>query len=185
MSSGAAVGTTSFANAAGNILGFAYDIRQQGLEQGLIDFGRSDLIGKSSNEILHELLYQFTNNSSSLEDSLAADSLSQALDNLQIDSVDQLGNVDLDSLLREMVTSFVQISFDVNFEEKIGKGRTSNEKFEILDEMHSYIADALHDSLSDKEIKQINLKDIGAANVVKEALNEAYDVCARFYGGTA
>lgn len=80
MSSGAAVGTTSFANAAGNILGFAYDIRQQGLEQGLIDFGRSDLIGKSSNEILHELLYQFTNNSSSLEDSLAADSLSQALD---------------------------------------------------------------------------------------------------------
>ena len=64
MSSGAAVGTTSFANAAGNILGFAYDIRQQGLEQGLIDFGRSDLIGKSSNEILHELLYQFTNNSS-------------------------------------------------------------------------------------------------------------------------
>ena len=79
----------------------------------------------------------------------------------------------------------MQISFDVNFEEKIGKGRTSNEKFEILDEMHSYIADALHDSLSDKEIKQINLKDIGAANVVKEALNEAYDVCARFYGGTA
>lgn len=185
MSSGAAGGTTSFANAAGNILGFAYDIRQQGLEQGLIDFGRSDLIEKSSNEILHELLYQFTNNSSSLEDSLAADSLSQALDNLQIDSVDQLGNVDLDSLLREMVTSFVQISFDVNFEEKIGKGRTSNEKFEILDEMHSYIADALHDSLSDKEIKQINLKDIGAANVVKEALNEAYDVCTRFYGGTA
>ena len=49
--------------------------------------------------------------------------------------------------------------------------------------MHSYIADALHDSLSDKEIKQINLKDIGAANVVKEALNEAYDVCARFMGG--
>ena len=86
---------------------------------------------------MHELLYQFTNNSSSLEDSLAADSLSQALDNLQIDSVDQLGNVDLDSLLREMVTSFVQISFDVNFEEKIGKGRTSNEKFEILDEMHT------------------------------------------------
>ena len=38
MSSGAAVGTTSFANAAGNILGFAYDIRQQGLEQGLIEF---------------------------------------------------------------------------------------------------------------------------------------------------
>ena len=49
--------------------------------------------------------------------------------------------------------------------------------------MHSYIADALHDSLSDKEIKQINLKDIGAANVVKEALNEAYDVCARFLWG--
>lgn len=182
MSSGSAIGTTSFANAAGRVLGVAYDIRQYGVEQGLINFGRSDLIGKSPNEILQELLYQFTNNSSSLEDSLAADALSQALDSLQIESIDQLGNIDLDILLREMVTSFVQISFDANFEEKIGKGRTSAEKFEILNEMHSYIADALHTSLSNKEMNQINLNDISAANIVKETLKEAYDVCAHFYG---
>ena len=182
MNSGIAVGTASFANAAGNIIAFAQDIKKYGLEHGLVNFRRSDLIGKSSKEILQELLYQFTNNSSSIEDSLAADSLSQALENLQIDSIDQLENVDLDVLLKEMVISYVLISFDLNFEEKIGKGRTSSEKFEILDEMHSYIADELHASLHSKELEQIDLGNISAAGIVQRTLNEAYDVCARFYG---
>lgn len=182
MNSSAAVGSTSFASAAGNIMAFARDISKYGLEHGLANLGRSDLIGKSSDEILQELLYQFTNDSSSLEDSLAADSLSQAFENLRVDSVEQLGSVDLDILLKEMVTSFVLISFDLNFDEKIGKGRTSSEKFEILDEMHSYIADELHASLYSKELKQIDFSNISAASIVRKTLKEAYDVCIRFYG---
>lgn len=105
MNSRAAVGGASFASAAGNVIALAQDIRKYGLEHSLVNFGRSDLIGKSSDEILQELLYQFTNDSASIEDSLAADSLSQALENLQIDSVEQLGSVDLDILLKEMVIS--------------------------------------------------------------------------------
>ena len=182
MNSSAAVGSTSFASAAGNVIAFAQDIRKYGLEHGLVNFGRSDLVGKSSDEILQELLYQFTNDSASIEDSLAAESLSQALENLQIDSVEQLGSVDLDILLKELVTSFVLISFDLNFDEKIGKGRTSSEKFEILNEMHSYIADELHASLHSKELEQIDLGNISAASIVQRTLKEAYDVCVRFYG---
>lgn len=184
MNSSAAVGRASFSSAAGNVIAFAQAIKKYGLEQGLINFGRSDLIGKTSDEILQELLYQFTNDSSSIEDSLAADSLSQAFENLQIDSIEQLGSVDLDILLKEMVISYVLISFDLNFDEKIGKGRTSSEKFEILDEMHSYIADELHASLHCKELDQIDLNNIGAANIVQKTLNEAYDVCVHFYGET-
>ena len=170
MNSSAAVGSTSFASAAGNVIAFAQDIRKYGLEHGLVNFGRSDLIGKSSDEILQELLYQFTNDSASIEDSLAADSLSQALENLQIDSVEQLESVDLDILLKEMVISFVLISFDLNFDEK------------ILDEMHSYIADELHASLHSTELEQIDLGNISAASIVQRTLKEAYDVCVRFYG---
>ena len=170
------------ASAAGNVIALAQDIRKYGLEHSLVNFGRSDLIGKSSDEILQELLYQFTNDSASIEDSLAADSLSQALENLQIDSVEQLGSVDLDILLKEMVISFVLISFDLNFDEKIGKGRTSSEKFEILDEMHSYIADELYASLHSTELEQIDLGNISAASIVQRTLKEAYDVCVRFYG---
>ena len=96
--------------------------------------------------------------------------------------MEQLGSVDLDILLKEMVTSFVLISFDLNFDEKIGKGRTSSEKFEILDEMHSYIADELHASLHSKELKQIDFSNISAASIVRKTLKEAYDVCIRFYG---
>ena len=173
MNSSAAVGSTSFASAAGNVIALAQDIRKYGLEHGLVNFGRSDLVGKSSDEILQELLYQFTNDSASIEDSL---------ENLQIDSVEQLGSVDLDILLKELVTSFVLISFDLNFDEKIGKGRTSSEKFEILNEMHSYIADELHASLHSTELEQIDLGNISAASIVQRTLKEAYDVCVRFYG---
>lgn len=182
MNSGSAIGNTSFTNAAGSVLGFARDIRQFGLEQSLVKWGRSDLIGKAPDEILQELFYQFTNNSSSLEDSLAAEALSQALDDLGVNSVEQLGEIDVDVLLKEMVTSFVIISFDLNFEEKIGKGRTTNEKSEILEEMHSYIADALHMSLSNKELEQIDFRNINDADIVQSTLRDAYDACANFYG---
>ena len=59
---------------------------------------------------------------------------------------------------------------------------TSSEKFEILDEMHSYIADELHASLHSTELEQINLGNISAASIVQRTLKEAYDVCVRFYG---
>ena len=183
MSSAGIVSGSSFSNAAGNVIGFACGIRENGLDNTLLEFGREDLIGKEPDEILHELIYQFTNNSSTLEDSLALDALSQALDDLNIETIDDLGKVDIDILLREMVTEFVIISFDLVFDEKIGKGRGQSEKELILKEMHTYIADALYSSLSQKELKKIDFANMSASSIVKSSIDEAYKICANYYGG--
>lgn len=172
----------SFSSAAGGILGFARGVNQNGLDNTLSAFGRDDLIGKDPEYILSELLNQFTNNSATIDDSMAADALSQAFDNLGIERIDDLGTVDLDSLLREMVTEFININFDLRFEEKIGHDRASTEKFAILDEMHKYIADIIHDVLTEHEIKKIDLANLNASTIVMDTLKDAFNVCARFYG---
>lgn len=183
MSSASIFSGTSFSNAAGNILGFARGVKENGLDNTLIEFGREDLIGKEPDEILHELIYQFTNNSSTLEDSLASDALSQALDNLNVENIEDLGEIDIDVMLREMVTDFVIISFDLVFDEKIGKGRGQAEKDIILKEMHNYIADALYSSLSIKELKKIDFSKLSASSIVKSSIDEAYKICENYYGG--
>jgi hypothetical protein len=109
----------SFSSAAGGILGFARSANQIGLDNTLSAFGRDDFIGKDPKYILSELLNQFTNNAATIDDSMAADALSQAFDNLAIETIDDLGTVDLDSLFREMVTEFININFDLRFEEKM------------------------------------------------------------------
>lgn len=172
----------SFSSAAGGILGFARSINQNGLDNTLSAFGRDDLIGKDPEYILRELLNQFTNNAATIDDSMAADALSQAFDNLGIETIDDLGTVDLDSLLREMVTEFININFDLRFEEKIGHGRAPTEKFAILDEMHKYIADTIHDVLTEREIEKIDLANLNASTIVMDILKDAFNVCARFYG---
>lgn len=173
---------SSFSSAAGNILGFARSINQNGLDNTLSTFGRDDLIGKEPGYVLSELLDQFTNNEATIEDSMAADALSQAFNNLDIVSIDDLGTADLDALLREMVTEFININFDLRFDEKIGHGRTPAEKSSILKEVHNYISDTIHDMLSKQEINKMDFANMITSNIVQRVLKEALDICANFYG---
>ena len=114
LSDGGTIGE-SFAPAAGKFIGVAKGIANNGLERTLVEFGRDDLIGKDPEEILQELLDQFTNNQSTNEDSISADAISQAFDNLGVLTLEDLGNIDIDELLREMITEYVNISFDLRF----------------------------------------------------------------------
>lgn len=182
MNASGGVINSSFSSAAGNVLGFARSIGQNGLDNTLSTFGRDDLIGKEPGYVLSELLNQFTNNAVTIEDSMVADALSQAFNNLDIVSIDDLGNTDLDALLREMVTEFININFDLRFDEKIGHGRTPAEKASILKEVHSYIADTIHDVLSKQEIKKMDFTNMIASNIVQRVLKEALNICANFYG---
>lgn len=184
ITSGASI-STSFSSAAGNILGFVSGVGAYGLNDTLHFFGRDDLVGLEPDVILNELLNQFTNDSATMEDSLAAEALSQAFDNLDIETIDDLGTVDIDILLREMVTEYININFDLRFEEKIGKGRAPSEKNTIMEEMHNYIADTIHDIFSQKVIKELNLSNIGAAKVVQDTLSDAFNTCINYYGDIA
>ena len=173
---------SSFATAAGGILGVARGIATNGINESLKELGREDLIGKDPEQLLDELLNQFTNDKATLEDSLSADAISQAFEELEITTLEDLGAVDIDVLLQEMISAFVCISFDSHFEEKIGKGRSPAEKESILTSMHDYIKDTIHANLNTETINNIDFSSLSAAEIVSNTLREAFDTLKEIYG---
>ena len=141
----------------------------------------ADLIGKEPDEVFDALLDKFTNENATLGDSLSADALSQAFMNLGIEEVEDFGKVDLNILLREMVIEYVNQKFDLCFAEKIGKDGLLKEKFEILKDMHEYISNTLHCSMSEKDIGSMDLMNIQKSSVVSETLQDAYKICIDNY----
>ena len=74
-----------FVSAVSELFHFLDNATESGLDHALKDIGRNDLLNKSSDEIFEELISEFTNAGSTIEDSLAADAISGALKNLKID----------------------------------------------------------------------------------------------------
>lgn len=183
MSSTNAVSSSTFSSSVGGVLGFVQGISSNGLNETLIKFGRQDLIGKDSKEILDAIINQFTNDSATIEDSLATDAIFKAFENLEIETVDDLGKVNIDQLLGELVIEFINISFDLRFDERIGKGRTPAEKAAILDDIHNYVANTLHENLDNKKISELDFSELQASEIVKNTLEEAYATFEKYYGG--
>ena len=77
----------SFQSAAARTLGFAQKVASGGLDNALREYNREDLVGKPSEVVWTELLHEFTNSGASVEDNMAADALSQAMDNLEIEDI--------------------------------------------------------------------------------------------------
>ena len=173
---------SSFSSAAGNILSFARGISNNGVEETLRQFGRDDLIGKSAETILYEMLDQFTNHGSTVEDSLALAALSSALEALNIVSTDDLGNMDLDKFLLEVIIAFVNYDFDFHFNEKISHGRSPEETHRILKDVHGYIDGSLRNNMTPADIGTIDLSKIAADTIVSSMLDDAFYICMTFYG---
>lgn len=171
-----------FSSAAGNILSFARGISTNGVEETLRQFGRDDLIGKSAETILYEMLDQFTNHGSTVEDSLALAALSSALEALNIVSTDDLGNMDLDKFLLEVIIAFVNYDFDFHFNEKISHGRSPEETHRILKDVHGYIDGSLRNNITPADIGTIDLSKIAADTIVSSMLDDAFYICMTFYG---
>lgn len=173
---------SSFANAAGRVLGIARSVADGNVNEALIKFGRDDLIGREPEEILDELLNQFTCDKATMEDSLSADAISQAFDELDITSLEDLGSVDLDILIQTMISAYICISFDLHFEEKIGKGKSPKEKEAILTSMHNYIKDTIHATINEENLKSVDLSKLSNNALVSDTLKEALMACKEYYG---
>lgn len=171
----------SFQSAVAGVLGFAQKVASNGLDRALREYNREDLIGKSSDVIWTELLHDFTNAGATVEENLAADALSQALENLNIDDISKIGDITVDTLLKEMLKEYIKIYFDFCYEEKILKGRSPAQAVDIIKDMHEYIDNSIDGDLDLSKLKTINFSDMSASKVVKEALHDAFSVFEKYY----
>ena len=174
--------SSAFSSAAVNILSFARAVSQGGINNALRDFNRSDLIGKSSEEIFNELINEFTRNGNTTEDYLSAEAISSALKELNIVDMEQLKEFTPDVLLKEMLIEYIKFSFAFRYEEKILMKKTPAETKELIQKMNKYISDELHSKLGLEDLKNVDFNQMHSSNIVAKALEDAYQVFEMFYG---
>ncbi len=177
--------SVAFSSAAGNMLNFAHGVSVNGLDNTLIEFGREDLIGKSPDEIFSSLLDMFTNGGSTIEESIAYSALSRAFETLGIENPEDLGNININDLLREMVIAFINNNFDLRYYEKINQGRTPAEVASILEEVHGYITGTLRNELTDNQIGKMDFANLKSSEFISAILDDAYRTFTDFYGDNA
>ena len=161
----------SFQSAAAGVLGFAQKVASGGIDNALREYHREDLIGKSSEVVWTELLHEFTNYGASVEDNMAADALSQ-----------DIGNVSVDILLKEMLKEYIKENFDFRYEEKISKGKTPAQTSAILNDMHEYIENSIDGDLNLDNLKSVDFSNMGTSQIVEDALSDALSVFEKYYG---
>ena len=172
----------SFQSAAAGVLGFAQKVASGGLDNALREYNRKDLIGKPSEVVWTELLHEFTNSGASVEDNMAADALSQAMDNLNIEESAYISKVEVDIELKEMLKEYIKENFDFRYEEKISKGKAPAQTTEILNDMHEYIENSIDGDLDLANLKIVDFSNMGTSQIVEDALREALSVFEKYYG---
>lgn len=170
-----------FSKAISGILGLSRNISDHGLNHALNQINRPDLIGKSSSEIWSELFDEYTNNSATAEDALAADALSKSLSNLDIEDPEQLGDISQEVLLKELLSNFISINFDFRYAEKIAKGRTPAEAHRIMKEMQDYIRSVIYERLNIDDIGAVDFTKLSNSQYIDKALKEAYSTFEDLY----
>lgn len=173
-------GTITFTSAAAGVLGFIKSATSNGIDSALKEINREDLIGKNSDEIWDELLYTYTQDGKTDEDSLAIDALSISTKNLNID-LEHLNEVKQDVLLKEMLANYICLKFEFHYEEKIGKDKSPSEKNDILRSMKGYIRSNVYENLSLKEISSIDFYELNGSQYVEDALRDAFSTLEEMY----
>lgn len=173
--------SAAFTQAVGNILSFSRAVSRGGIGNALRDYGRDDLIGKSSEEVFESLIHEFTNYGSTTEDYLAAEAISLALKELDINNMEQINDVSPEVLLKEMIIEYTQLSFAFRYEEKISMKRTPAETDKLIKEMNKYISNKLHSELNLSDLKSVDFNRMNSSQIVTNTLQDAYHVFEIFY----
>jgi len=171
----------TFQSAAAGMLGFAQKVATDGLDAALREYNREDLIGKPSEVVWSELLHEFTNAGASTEDNLAADALSQTMDNLNIEDISDIGSISIDVLLKEMLKEYIKESFGFRYEEKISRDKTPAQAADILKDMHEYIENSIDGEVDLSGLKTVDFSNMGASQIVHSTLRDALSVFEKYY----
>lgn len=171
-----------FSNAVANLLGISRGIRVNGLDNTLIQYERADLIGKSAKEIWDELFDEYSSGGSTKEETLANDALSKAINNLNIETVDDLVNCNQESLLKELLACFAYILFAFIYEEQINKKKSPEQTNSIMNEVEKYIRSIVFNNVDISKLKDSDFINISDSKVVKEVVDNTYDIMKNYYG---
>lgn len=162
------------------IIGLSQSVASKGAEQTLRDLNKEYLLDKTPEEALDVLLLEYSEYGNTKDNYLAIDALSIALKELEINTIEDLGRISIEDLLKEILINFIDLNFKFRFEEQISK-KSPSKANEIMNSMSGYIKNKLRDELNTSNLENIDFNNLNNNRIIEDKILEAYDIFRQVY----
>lgn len=173
---------TNTISAIGQLLRLSQSISNIGVEQTLKDIDKEYLLEKNPEEILNILINEYCQQGDTINNYIEMDTLSLALKELNIVTLEDLKTIPVDILLKEIIINYINQNFKFRFEEKIGKKNSPENTNKIIEEMGMLMRNKLIEELDISQIKNIDFSNLENDKLIQEKIIEAYDILRKLYG---
>ena len=174
--------STNTISAIGQLLRLSQSISNRGIEQTLKDIDKEYLLEKNPEEILNILINEYCQQGDTINNYIEMDTLSLALKELNIVTLEDLKTIPVDILLKEIIINYINQNFKFRFEEKIGKKNSPENTNRIIEEMGLLMRNKLIEELDISQIKNIDFSNLENDKLIQEKIIEAYDILRKLYG---
>lgn len=165
-----------------SIIALSQSISSKGITQTLKDINKEYLTDRTSEEILEILLNEYTGYGNLVDNNLELHAISIAFKELNIKKLEDLGNIQVDILLKEIIIEYIDQNFKFRFEEKINKGKTPEETKKIINGISGYMRNKLTEELDVSNIKDIDFTNLKNDKIIEDKITEAYEIFKKLYG---
>lgn len=147
------LGNSSFSNVSGKFMNFLNDIHNNGFDVTIEKYGLDSIKNKNGSELYKGILDYFSRDISTIDDQIVRDSLYDTLENLEINTFEDLSNIQNEDFLITFIINFAIKNFEECFSEKIlSKQENINRYDTIIEDVEDLIGDRI---LADTQINNI------------------------------
>ncbi|MHC1682899.1 MAG: hypothetical protein AB6733_08120 [Clostridiaceae bacterium] len=165
----------------GNLLGFLFNIKENGLEDTLYKEGLGNLIGKSNEEIYLGIIDYFCEDNSTIEDSVIRECIVEIFNDNNIVDFEDMDKLDGNNFIKDFIIKYIQVNFEVAFSEKIQGLCESIEESKLkIKEVNQYIDDTIRNLYDVDKLLDINWRGKDGANFINKKCKECYELIMIF-----
>lgn len=164
-----------------NFVSFVSSSKSNGFSQALNNLGKNYIADLPPEEVFNELINAFSEGNT-VDDIIANNCISEALEVLEIKTFEDLSNIKVNNLIKELVCQFAKQKFAQMFSEQIqnkcANVITANKR---LEEIQNYIYYTLKDNLTSEILSQVNPLDLANEEIIIRAMKDAFDILGYYY----
>lgn len=164
-------------------ISFSSASSSRGYVAALHEIGREDILSLEPNEAIEALISHFANDGSTIDDKIALDSMVESFQVLNVIEPEDLQNIDIFRLLKEMICQFAKLKFAQLFDKQVrNKCPVVEEANMRIVEIQDYIYYTMEQQLKDDVLKKINPHNLANEAIVQNTLEEGFKLMTVFYG---
>ena len=171
------------AHAFAGFASFASSSSTNGYANALREIGREDILTMDSEDAINELLLHFAHSGETIDDAIALDCISETFSVLNIEKIENLQNIEINTFIKEMVCQFAKLKFAQLFDKQI-RNKCPNivQANQRIAEMQNYIYYTMELSLTNEILVSINPHNLSNETIVQNVLKKGFELMELYYG---